>query len=275
LGAGAVREVARRHHIRPTKSLGQNFLIDPNLARAIAAEAGAVEGDRIVEVGAGLGSLTVALAATGADVLAIEFDRALIPALTEVVGERPNVRVLHADATTLDWPGTLADSEAWILCANLPYNVAVPVIMEVLATAPSVERLVVMVQREVGERLAAVPGDEHYGAVSVKVAYRARAALTRRVPSSVFWPRPSIDSVVVRMNRLASPPVEVDEAVLWRVVDGAFAERRKTIRNALRRLGLSGEDADAILASTGVAASARPEELGLETFAAIASKVPA
>ena len=176
MGAGAVREVARRHGIRPTKSLGQNFLIDPNLARAIAAEAGVGPGDRVVEVGAGLGSLTMALAATGAEVLAIEFDRALIPALTEVVGSAENVRILHADATKLDWASTLGDAGAWTLCANLPYNVAVPVVMEVLASAPAVQRLVVMVQREVGERLAATPGDQHYGAVSVKVAYRARAS---------------------------------------------------------------------------------------------------
>ena len=275
MGAGALRAVARRHGIRPTKSLGQNFLIDPNLARAIAAEAGVGPGDRVVEVGAGLGSLTMALAAAGAHVLAIEFDRALIPALTEVVGSAGNVRILHADATKLDWASTLGDAGAWTLCANLPYNVAVPVVMEVLASAPAVQRLVVMVQREVGERLAATPGDQHYGAVSVKVAYRARATITRRVPSTVFWPKPSVDSVVVRLDRLPSPAVDVDAASLWRVVDGAFAERRKTMRNALRRLDLPATEADAILSATGVSASARPEELDLQTFAAIASAVPA
>jgi 16S rRNA (adenine1518-N6/adenine1519-N6)-dimethyltransferase len=270
-----VREVARRHGIRPTKSLGQNFLIDPNLARAIAAEAEVGPGDRVVEVGAGLGSLTVALASTGANVLAVEFDRALIPALTEVVGSAEHVRILHADATKLDWPSALGDVGPWTLCANLPYNVAVPVVMEVLASATAVKRLVVMAQREVGERLAATPGDEHYGAVSVKVAYRARATITRRVPSTVFWPRPSVDSVVVRLDRLASPAADVDASALWRVVDGAFAERRKTMRNALRRLDLSAAEADAILSATGVSASARPEELDLATFAAIASAVQA
>jgi len=275
LGAGAVREVARRHGIRPTKSLGQNFLIDPNLARAIAAEAGVGPGDRVVEVGAGLGSLTMALAATGAEVLAIEFDRALIPALTEVVGRAENVRILHADATKLDWASALGEAGAWTLCANLPYNVAVPVVMEVLASAPAVQRLVVMVQREVGERFAATPGDQHYGAVSVKVAYRAGARVTRRVPATVFWPKPSVDSVVVRLDRFPSPAADVDAVSLWRVVDGAFAERRKTMRNALRRLDLPATEADAILSATGVPASARPEELDLETFAAIASAVPA
>jgi 16S rRNA (adenine1518-N6/adenine1519-N6)-dimethyltransferase len=278
LGVTAIRELARRHGIRPTKSLGQNFLIDPNVARAIAADAEVGPGDRVVEVGAGFGSLTVALASTGAAVLAIEFDRALLPALEEVTSGLERVRVLHADAVKLDWPSVLGegddDGRPWTLCANLPYNVAVPVVMESLRLGSSIRREVVMVQREVGQRLAARPGDEHYGAVSVRVAYRCEASLVRRVAASVFWPRPSVDSVVVRLDRLASPPVSVDEARLWRVVDVAFAERRKTMRNALRRLGMDGVGADTLLHETDVAPNARPEELGLPAFAAIAERVP-
>ena len=155
----------------------------------------------MVEVGAGLGSLTLALAATGARVRAIEFDRALLPALHEVTAGVANVDVVAADATRIDWASELQDGP-WILCANLPYNVAVPVLMSVLEEAPTVERLVVLVQREVGERLVAGPGDEHYGPVSVRVAYRATGELTRRVPPSVFWPRPKVASVVVRLERL-------------------------------------------------------------------------
>jgi 16S rRNA (adenine1518-N6/adenine1519-N6)-dimethyltransferase len=278
LGAGAIRDLARRHGVRPTKSLGQNFLIDPNLARAIAADAGVGLGDRVVEVGAGFGSLTVALASTGADVLAIEFDRALIPALEEVTSGLERVRVLHADAVKLDWAAELGsdggDARPWTMCANLPYNVAVPVVMESLQQAPSIVREVVMLQREVGERLAARPGDEHYGAVSVHVAYRAEASVVRKVVASVFWPRPSVDSVVVRLDRLAAPPVSVDEARLWRVVDVAFAERRKTMRNALRRLGMESAAAGDVLRGAGVASGARPEELGLPAFVAIAERIP-
>jgi 16S rRNA (adenine1518-N6/adenine1519-N6)-dimethyltransferase len=239
------------------------------------ADAGVGAGDRVVEIGAGLGSLTVALAAAGADVLAVEFDRRLVPALEEATAGLATVRVLQADAMKLDWHDALGAAGSWTLCANLPYNIAVPLVLDTLAAVPAIDRWVVMVQREVGERLAAAPGTEHFGAVSLRVAYRATASVARRVPATVFWPRPNVDSVVVRLDRLGSPPVAVDEPSLWRVVDGAFAERRKTMRNAVRRLGLDGETADEVLAAAGVGSNARPEELDLAAFAAIADRVPA
>ena len=273
LGAGAVRDLATRHGIRPTKSLGQHFLIDPNLARAIVADAGVAPGDRVVEIGAGLGSLTVALAAAGARVRAIEFDRMLIPALEEATAGLDGVEIVHADAMKVDWAAELA-SETWTVCANLPYNVAAPLVLTILEQAPTVGLAVVMVQREVGERIAATPGQEGYGAVSVRVAYRAAATIVRRVPASVFWPRPKVASVVVRLDRLDTLPVGADPERLWRVVDAGFAERRKTMRNALRRIGLDLAAADAVLASCGVASSARAEELDLATFAAIGEALP-
>ena len=273
LGAGAIREIAARHGVRPTKSLGQNFLIDPNLARAIAADAEVGPGDRVIEIGAGLGSLTIALASTGARVRAIEFDRRLLPALEEVTAALDGVEIVHADALKVDWGAELA-SGTWTVCANLPYNVAVPLVLTILERAPSVMRIVVMVQREVGERFAATPGQEGYGAVSVRVAYRAAASIVRRVPASVFWPRPKVASVVVRFDHLDAPPVDAEPERLWRVVDAGFAERRKTMRNALRRLGLDLVAADAVLASCGVASTARAEELDLATFAAIGEALP-
>jgi 16S rRNA (adenine1518-N6/adenine1519-N6)-dimethyltransferase len=273
LGAGAIRDLAARHGIRPTKSLGQNFLIDPNLARAIVADAGVAPGDQVVEIGAGLGSLTVALAAAGARVLAIEFDRMLIPALEEATAGLEGVEIVHADAMKVDWGVELA-SGTWTVCANLPYNIAAPLVLTILEQAPTVGRAVVMVQREVGERFAATPGQEGYGAVSVRVAYRAVATIVRRVPASVFWPRPKVASVVVGFDRRDAPPVEVDPERLWRVVDAGFAERRKTMRNALRRLGLDLVAADAVLTSCGVASTARAEELDLATFAAIGEALP-
>jgi len=241
------------------------------------ADAGIAHGDRVIEIGAGLGSLTIALAAAGAEVLAVEVDHGLVAALTEVTTGMSEVRVLRADAMKLDWPSLLGlgAGRPWTLCANLPYNIAVPLVLDSLTTAPAIDRWVVMVQREVGERLVAVPGDEQFGAVSLRVAYRASAAAVRRVPATVFWPRPKVDSVIVRLDRLAEPPVPVDERSLGRVVDEAFSERRKTIRNALRRLGLAADEADEVLASAGVASNARPEELGLEGFAAIAERLPA
>ena len=231
-------------------------------------------GDRVIEIGAGLGSLTVALADTGAEVLAIEFDRTLLPALDEVVDGDPRIHVLHADAMRLDWEQTLgSEPGAWVLCANLPYNIATPLVLDVLHAVPRVRSLLVMVQREVGERLAAAEGTDAYGAISVHVAYHARAAILRQVPPTVFWPKPTVGSVLLRLDRLPAPPVATDEATLMRVVDEAFAQRRKTMRNALRRLGLDAADAHAALVACAVDPTARPEQLGLEVFARIAEAV--
>ena len=265
-----VRDLAARHGIEPSRSLGQNFLLDPNLARAIAADAGVGPGIRVVEVGAGMGSLTVALADAGAaEVLALEFDRNLLPALSEVVAGRPSVRVLHADATRIDWGSTLGAGR-WLLCANLPYNVGTRILIDVLERASAVDRIVVMVQREVGERLVARRGHGAYGALSLKVDYHATATLVRRVPPDVFWPRPAVGSVIVALDRRETPPVDVDPGQLWRVVDASFSQRRKTMRNALRRLQLDAEGADRALSEAGVDPAARPEDLSLQEFARIA-----
>jgi 16S rRNA (adenine1518-N6/adenine1519-N6)-dimethyltransferase len=272
LTPSALRALAARHGIRPRKSLGQHFLLEPSLARRIVEEAGVSAGDRVVEVGPGLGSLTVALAEAGARVVAVEVDRALEPALREVVGGLPNVRVVIGDALSIDW-GPVLPGGPWTMVANLPYNVAVPLVMRVLETERRVRRLVVMVQREVGERLSAEAGDEQYGAVSVKVAYRARARVLRRVARSVFWPRPNVDSVILAIER-RPPPVDVDEASLWRVVQEAFAQRRKTVRAALVRLGLTRADALDVLARCGIDPDARPEQLDLGAFACVAERLP-
>jgi len=270
-----MRELAERHGVRPTKSLGQNFLLDPNLARAIAADAEVGPGTRVVEVGAGMGALTCALADAGADeVLAIEFDRGLLPILADAVRDRPAVRVVHADATKLDWSSTLRDG-AWVLVANLPYNVGTSIVLDVLEDVPAVHRLVVMLQREVGERLVARPRDEAYGAVSVHVGARAAARIVRRVPPDVFWPRPTVGSVIVRLDRHDPPPTWTDDPRVWRVVDEAFSQRRKTMRNTLRRLGLELDMAGELLAQAGVPPSARPEELAAEDFVRIAEGMPA
>jgi 16S rRNA (adenine1518-N6/adenine1519-N6)-dimethyltransferase len=274
LGAGALRALAERHGIRPKRSLGQHFLIDPNLARAIVADAAIGPGDRVVEIGAGLGSLTRALAEAGASVLAVEVDPSLIPALEESVSGLDGVRVLHADATDPEWPDALGEGD-WVLAANLPYNVATHLVLNTLRDVPRVRRLVVMVQREVGERLVARPGEDAYGIPSLRVAYRAEGTLVRRVPPSVFWPRPKVESVIVRLVRRDEPPTEVAEDRLWVVVDAGFAERRKTMRNALRRLGLEAGRADDVLEAAGIDPSARAETLSLEDFARIAESLPA
>ena len=231
------------------------------------ADAGIRDGDRVVEVGAGLGSLTVPLAETGAGVLAIEVDRGLSRALAEVVGSYPNLRIDVSDAMRIDW-ATALGADRWSMVSNLPYNVSVPLLLDQLETAP-IDRYVVMVQREVGDRLVARPGEEAYGAVSVRVAYRADARVLRRVPADVFWPRPKVDSVLVRLDP-RPPTVLADPGALFAVVDEGFAERRKTMANALRRLGRDAEDAAEILRSIDLDPGVRAERLGLNEFARIA-----
>jgi 16S rRNA (adenine1518-N6/adenine1519-N6)-dimethyltransferase len=268
LTPGSLRALAARHGIRPKKSLGQHFLIEPALAKRIVELAEVGTDDRVVEIGAGLGSLTVALAQTAGEVLAVELDRALHPALMEVVEGLPRVRVVAADALRVDWAALLGPGD-WKMVANLPYNVAVPVVMRILEGQPRIARLFVMVQREVGERLVAATGDEQYGAVSVRVAYRAEGRVVRRVPKTVFWPEPKIESVLVSLVR-RPPPVSVDESALWRVVEEAFGQRRKTVANALVRLGIERPQAEAILRQCGLPLTVRPEQLDLAAFACVA-----
>jgi 16S rRNA (adenine1518-N6/adenine1519-N6)-dimethyltransferase len=263
-------ELAERHGVRPRKSLGQHFLADANLARAIAREAGAAPGIRFLEVGAGLGSLTLALAEAGAEVLALEVDHRLTAALGEVTAGLP-VQVVRLDAARADWPGLLGD-RPWRMASNLPYNVAVPVVLDLLERAPRVDPLLVMVQREVGERLAAGPGDPAYGAVSLRAAYRASVRVLRRVPPDVFWPPPRVESVLVRLDR-RRPPVAVSETALFRVIREGFAQRRKTLATALVRLGLSREEARRLLVDAGLDPRVRAEALGLEDLALVAERV--
>ena len=232
------------------------------------ADAGVGPGDRVLEVGAGLGSLTVALAAAGCEVLALEMDRGVARALEEVsapFGDR--IRVEIADAMRADWEALLP-GRGWAMVSNLPYNVSVPLILDLLQTVPAIDRYLVMVQREVGERLVAAPGEEAYGAVSVRVAYRADARRIRRVPADVFWPRPKVDSVLVRLVPHA-PPVDVDPVALFAVVERGFAERRKTMANALRRLGQDAASARRVMEASGLDPRVRAERLGLAEFARV------
>jgi 16S rRNA (adenine1518-N6/adenine1519-N6)-dimethyltransferase len=237
-------------------------VVDPNTVRRIARLAGTGPGDAVVEIGAGLGSLTLALAETGADITAVEIDTNLLPLLEENVGHLPNVRVVNADATSLDWTALLAGRDDWKLVANLPYNVATPLVADVLDQVPAVRSIFVMVQKEVGERLAAVPGDDAYGAVSVKVAFHATASIAGVVPPTVFLPRPNVDSALVSIVRRAEPvDVAVDRDALFRLVRAGFAKRRKMLRGALA--GMVDEDR---FARAGVAPTARAEELSVHDW---------
>jgi 16S rRNA (adenine1518-N6/adenine1519-N6)-dimethyltransferase len=219
-------------------------------------------------VGAGLGSLTLALAETGAEVLALEVDRALVPALEEVTRDLSNVGVVREDAVRVRWKRLLGERR-WSMASNLPYNIAVPITLDLLQQAGGVDPMLIMVQREVGERLIASPGEEAFGAVSLRVAYRADAKLLRRVRPSVFWPEPQVESVLVRIER-RPPPVDTPEKALFRLVDAGFAQRRKTMLNALVRLGHDRKQATAALEQAELEPQVRAEELALEDFARLA-----
>ena len=201
-----ISALIEQHGLRPSKALGQNFLADTNMAEHIVRLAGVQPGDRVVEVGPGLGSLTLALCDAGATVRAVELDHRLAAVLAEVVDGKP-VEIVEADALTVDWSELLAVGDRWIMVSNLPYNVATPVVLRALEHAPMIERFLVMVQREVGERLAAVPGTKAYGAVSVKVAYYAHAEVVGSVPATVFVPKPKVLSALVKLERREPPPV--------------------------------------------------------------------
>jgi len=262
-----VRELLEEHGLAPSRALGQNFVADPNTVRRIAALAGVGAGDRVVEIGAGLGSLTLALAETGAAVTAVEVDRGLVPVLRTVV-EPVGVRVVEGDAMKLDWSPVLGDEEGWVLVANLPYNIATPLVLDLLERVPAVGRMLVMVQREVGERLAAGVGDDAYGIPSVKVAYWATARVVGRVPATVFVPQPRVESVLVELVRHPSPPVPGDQATVFRLVDAGFGQRRKMLRRSLAGL-LSVEDLEA----ADVAPQARAEELDLAAWSRLAERM--
>ena len=282
LTPATVHALLAEHGIHPKKSLGQNFLVDANIARRIVGLAGVEDGSRVLEIGPGLGSLTLALCAQGAQVVAVELDARLAGVLVSVLdqaGVAEQVQVEVADANRVDLEGLLAGLRSGapgpVTCvSNLPYNVAVPVVMRLLEDVPSVTRIVVMVQREVGERIAAKVGDDQYGAVSVKVAYFAEAALVGKVPPSVFVPRPKVDSALVRLERREAPPVDVpSEDALFGLVRAGFAQRRKMLRRSLS--GLLGDRASAVLDAAGVEPTARAEELDLDAWAAVARSAAA
>jgi len=263
-----VRTLLADHGLAPSRALGQHFLADPNTARRVVRLADVAPGDDVVEIGPGLGSLTLALAEAGAHVLALEVDRHVLPALESVVDGCDDVTVEQGDARTFDFASRLGD-RPWLCVSNLPYNVATPVVIRLLERAPQVVRFLVMVQREAGERLAAAPGTRIYGAVSVKVAYYARAAVVGSVPATVFVPQPKVESVLVRLDRLAGPPVQVPSPDdLFDLVRAGFATRRKMLRRSLAPV--LGPRTDDVLAAAGIDPAARAEVLGLEQWASLA-----
>ncbi len=271
LGPAEIRALAAELGVRPTKSLGQNFLHDPNTIRRIVRTAELVAGETVLEIGPGLGSLTLGLLDAGHPVIAVEIDPVLAGALPgTVAGRLPDAElsVLTADALRLrEVPGSPT-----ALVANLPYNVAVPVVLHLLAVLASLERGLVMVQAEVADRLAAAPGSKTYGVPSVKAAWYAATARAGAVPPRVFWPVPNVDSGLVRLVRRDPPPTSATREQVFAVIDAAFAQRRKTLRAALAGWAGSAAAAEAALVAAGISPQARGETLTVNEFATLAEQ---
>ena len=299
LGPNEVRELAARLEVSPTKKLGQNFVIDPNTVRKIVRLAGVEAGDRVIEVGPGLGSLTLGITEVGADVTAIEIDRRLADELLATAramqpgifaDERaPRLRVVNTDALDLSravllralaGSGDPATGEAakhdgspmpTVLVANLPYNVSVPILMHLLQLIPELRSGLVMVQSEVGYRIAAGPGSKEYGAPSAKAAWYGEWRIAGNVSRRIFWPVPGVDSVLVAYEKLAEPRGDETERMLvFELVNAAFAQRRKMLRQALQAVLGPLDEAVATIEAAGVASTARAEQLGIDEFLAIA-----
>ena len=300
LGAGEITELLERYGLTARKALGQNFVADPNTVMKIARLAQVGPGDRVVEIGPGLGSLTLALADTGAHVLAVEKDETLLPVLSDVLNlyGAKEVQVVQADALTVNWPellssanpssdqaaadredsgdsgdsGDTGDTEEfqWTLVANLPYNTAVALIMGVLADAPMVQRMVVMVQSEVADRLVAGPGGRTIGIPSIRLAWFARAELLATVPPEVFIPRPRVTSALVGITRREPPSTIVSESDLMALVARAYSQRRKMLRSTLGKAVSA-----AAFEAAGIAGTSRPEELDVVAWARLTEAVNA
>ena len=271
-----ITTLLEEHSLSPRRAFGQNFVADPNTVRRIARLAGVGPGDHVVEIGGGLGSLTLALAETGARVTAIEIDHGIAPVLRAVTADLENVTVVEGDALTLDWASLVTDSSPTdssrvTVVANLPYNVATPLVADLLDTVPQIDRFVVMVQRQVALRLAASAGSSDYGAISVKVAYWGTARILGDVPPTVFVPRPKVTSSIIEITRRAEPAVgDVSPTELFALVRRAFGQRRKMLRRSLADIVTPEQ-----FTAAQVSPEARPEQLDVLAWGRLAKVLAA
>ena len=278
LTSSDIRELCAQLNIRPTKTLGQNFVNDPGTVRKIVRNAGVQAGEQVLEIGPGLGSLTLALLEAGAQVSAVEIDPPLAQALPTTAQARfpeAKLQVFTADALTITGPESIDGATPVRLVANLPYNVAVPIVLTVLEKLPSIQTVLVMVQAEVADRLAATPGNKIYGVPSAKVAWYASARRTLTIGRNVFYPVPNVDSALVKIERRPQPDTAATREQVFAVIDAAFAQRRKTLRQALAGLAGSAGAAQEALERAGVSPTARGETLDIDQFAAVAQQLNA
>ena len=266
-----VHYICKRFDIKMSKKLGQNFLIKRGIVDEIVHAAELTPGEPVLEVGPGIGTLTQGLAQSGADVTAIELDRRLLEVLDTTLASYDNVRIVHGDVLKLDVP-TIMNHKPFMVVANLPYYITTPIIMSLLESKLPIERLVVMVQKEVALRMIAKPGTKDYGALSVAVQYYTEPDIVLDVPPKSFLPAPAVTSSVIRCVLRDKPPVDViDEKLFFRVVKAGFAQRRKTFSNTMKTTGLTKNQIDELLAKANINGQRRGETFSLQEFADVAN----
>ena len=277
-----VREIIQAHGFKVRKALGQNFLMDANIIEKIVAAAELTDQDLAFEIGPGLGVLTRRMARSASQVIAVELDTHLLPILQETLAEYPNASVVHGDALKVDFDKLAEDrtdgvfgqgGKSYKLVANLPYYITTPLLIHLISSGFNLERLVVMMQKEVADRLQASPGGKEYGSLSVLVQYYTLPEIVTKVPKTVFYPAPEVDSAVIRLTRRKTPPVQVaNEELFFKVVRAAFGQRRKTLINSLTGSGLADKETwQEVLSNAGIDSARRGETLSLEEFAVLAN----
>lgn len=278
-----VRYIIDKYHFHFQKSLGQNFLIDGNIVNKITNGAGVTKEDTVLEIGAGIGTLTRALAENAGKVIVIEIDKKLEPILNETLSDLNNIEIHWGNALKVNWDELISEKtggefgkggKPYKITANLPYYITTPLVMFALENHFNISQIVVMIQKEVAERLTAIPGSKDYGALTVAVQYYTRPSLVTTVPKTVFIPQPEVESAVVRLDVMAEPPVDVkDEKTFFEVVKAAFGQRRKTLANNLGRItgGLGKAEINRFLSEMGIDPGRRGETLTIEEFARIAN----
>lgn len=267
-------ELVKKYNFKFSKSLGQNFLVDDSVPRDIVAGAEVDENDLVIEIGPGVGTLTAQLLKKAKRVVAIELDNDLIPILKQEIGENDRFTLIHNDALKVDFKEIIGDEQSVKLVANLPYYVTTPIIVKLLKEQYKFKSLTIMIQKEVAERMNASPSNKDYGALSLLVQYYCNTSIVRRVPPQSFIPRPKVDSIVIKLEKLDGPRVKVEnEKLFFDIIRSSFNMRRKTLWNGVKSIGLNKEDLEAAFNEANVDPKRRGETLSIQEFATLSDKI--
>ncbi|MGF0109998.1 MULTISPECIES: 16S rRNA (adenine(1518)-N(6)/adenine(1519)-N(6))-dimethyltransferase RsmA [unclassified Clostridium] len=267
-------ELVKKYNFKFSKSLGQNFLIDDSVPRDIVSGAEVDENDLVIEIGPGVGTLTAQLLNKAKKVVAIELDNDLIPILTQEIGDNPKFTLIHNDALKVNFNEVIGEEKSVKLVANLPYYVTTPIIVKLLKEKYNFKSLTIMIQKEVAERMNAEPGNKDYGSLSLLVQYYCNTRIIRKVPPQCFIPRPKVDSIVIRLDRLEEPKVKVEnEKLFFEIIRSSFNMRRKTLWNGVKNIGLSKESLELAFKEANVDPKRRGETLTINEFAILSDKI--